>query len=151
MFGFAEKSRPLLNNSTEARCYRTASGSERDQGTTSAISVNLSKHLIEESHLYPARYRSRFKALHLIEESHLYPARYRSRFCNVRRSHFKKDQVLCPSDWIHPLLDGAEKPAAGADFHAHALLYFSCPSARDLSFAGLCQTFRSSFFFMLQS
>ena len=64
------------------------------------------------------------------------------------RLHFMKDQVLCPSDWIHPLPDGAEKPAAGVDFHARALPYFSCLSARDLSFADPCQTFALPF--MLQ-
>src|ERR1041384_2392558 len=59
--------------------------------------------------------------------------------------HLKKDQVLSPSDWIHPLPDGAAKPAAGVDFHARALPYSSCLYARDLSFVGRCQTFAPPF------
>ena len=59
------KGRPWLNNGAEARRYRTASGSERDQGTNTQFAESIN-------------------ALHLIEELRLYPARYRSRFCNVR-------------------------------------------------------------------
>src|ERR1051325_11512922 len=73
------------------------------------------------------------------------PAQPRAGFI-LRRTRF-----CVPSDWIHPSPDDAEKPAAGVDFHARALPYSSCPSARDLFSAGLCQTFAPPFLCFNQS